>query len=147
MSRKLILSLTALCMIVAFGLVAAVAETTKSGEVEDVFILETKDMKPKDLKPGVGFTHLKHSVDYKIGCAECHHVFEDGKNVWKEGDKVDKCIACHDMKKKGPAKKQYKLKNAFHKNCQNCHKDLAKAKKPTGPTKKCAECHTGKLPG
>jgi hypothetical protein len=141
------LSITILCLILAFGLAAAVAQTTKSGEVEDAFIIETKDMKPKDLKPGVGFTHLKHSVDYKITCVECHHDYKDGKNVWKEGDEVKLCVECHDMKKRGPAKKQYKLKNAMHKNCQTCHKELAKDKKPTGPTKKCAECHTGKLPG
>ena len=147
MNRKILLSLVVICCIAAFGLAGAVAQTTKSGEVADNLLIETKDMQPKDLKPGVGFTHKKHNEDYKIACVECHHDYKDGKNVWKEGDKVHKCVECHDMVKNGPAKKQYKLKNAMHKNCQDCHKDLEKAGKPSGPSKKCNDCHTGKIPG
>ncbi len=146
MNRKFGLILVIVCCVVAFGLAVSVAQTTKSGDVDDNLLLETKDMKPKDLKPGVGLTHKKHNIDYKIGCADCHHDYKDGKNIWKEGDKVAKCVDCHAMKKKGPAKKQHKLKNAMHKNCQGCHKKLAKEKKPTGPSKKCNDCHTGKLP-
>lgn len=144
MKRTLIICLTLLAVMVAFTV--AMAQKTASGEVADSFIQETKDMKPKDLKPGVGFSHKAHSVDYKIACAECHHVYKDDKNVWKEGDKVQECIECHDMKKNNKKTGARKLKTAFHKNCQTCHKELAKANKPTGPTKKCNECHTGKLP-
>ena len=87
-------------------------------------------------------THKKHVADYKVKCAECHHVYKEKKNVWKEGDPVQKCGECHDPKaKKGEG---IKLQSAFHKNCKTCHKDLEKAKKKTGPVKKCKECHEKK---
>jgi len=93
----------------------------------------------KHRKGAVNFTHNKHATDYKIACTECHHVFKDGKNVFKEGDPVQKCSACHDpVKSEGKVKK---LMLAYHKNCQGCHKELDKAGKPTGPTRKCNDCH------
>jgi hypothetical protein len=93
-------------------------------------------------KGAVQFTHKKHSVDYKIACAECHHVYKEGKNVFKEGDPVQKCSACHDaVKSKGKVKK---LMLAYHRNCQGCHKQLEKAGKKTGPTRKCNDCHEKK---
>ena len=93
-------------------------------------------------KGPVKLSHKKHIVDYKIACAECHHVFKDGKNVFKEGDPVQKCSGCHDpVESKGNVKK---LMLAYHKNCQGCHKDLEKAGKPTGPTTKCNDCHEKK---
>ncbi|MFH1951847.1 MAG: cytochrome c3 family protein [Pseudomonadota bacterium] len=96
----------------------------------------------KDKKGPVKLTHEKHSKDYKVACADCHHVYKDGKNVWKQGDPVDKCSKCHDPKaKEGEA---MKLQNAFHKNCKDCHKALAEANKPTGPFKKCNDCHQKK---
>ena len=95
----------------------------------------------------VTFTHKKHNVDYKIACADCHHVYEGGKNVYKEGDAVQKCTACHkeakapkgDKTPKAEKIKQYYY-DAIHENCAGCHKDLKKAGKPTGPTS-CKDCH------
>ena len=96
----------------------------------------------KDKKGPVKFTHEKHHADYKIACTECHHVFKDGKNVWKDGDPVQKCSACHlEKAEKG---EPMKLQNAYHKNCKNCHKDLEKEGKPAGPFKKCNDCHEKK---
>ena len=93
-------------------------------------------------KASVKFTHKKHNADYKIACAECHHVYKEGKNVFKEGDPVQKCSACHDaLKSKGKVKK---LMLAYHKNCQGCHKGLEEAGKKAGPTKKCNDCHEKK---
>ncbi|HUT72101.1 MAG TPA: cytochrome c3 family protein [Desulfatiglandales bacterium] len=93
-------------------------------------------------KGSVNLTHKKHNVDYKVACAECHHVYEAGKNVYKEGDPVKKCSECHDpVKTEGNVKK---LMLAYHKNCQGCHKDLEKAGKTTGPTTKCNDCHANK---
>jgi len=61
----------------------------------------------------------------KIECIECHHLYKDGKNTWKEGDKVQKCAECHEMK---PAKTgkglAAKLQTAMHTNCQDCHKGI-----------------------
>lgn len=146
MKRTLVICLTLLAVVVAFT--AAVAQKTGSGEVADSFIIETKKMKPKDLKPGVGFSHLAHSETYKISCTDCHHIYakKGADNTWTEGQPVEKCIACHDMKKSNKKTGAKKLKTAMHKNCQGCHKKLAKEKKDTGPTKKCNQCHTGKLP-
>jgi hypothetical protein len=97
----------------------------------------------KHKKGPVTLTHKKHAADYKIACMECHHVYKEGKNVFKQGDPVQKCSGCHDPKKSEG--KKYKLMLAFHKNCnQGCHKELEKAGKPTGPTKKCNDCHEKK---
>ena len=103
--------------------------------------LEGKDY-AADKKGPVKFTHQKHEKDFKIACTECHHVYKDGKNVWKQGDKVEKCSACHDPnEKKGKA---MKLQNAYHKNCKDCHKALKAEDKKTGPFKKCNDCHAKK---
>jgi hypothetical protein len=89
-----------------------------------------------DKKGPVEFNHLKHSKDYKVACTECHHVYKDGKNVWKEGDEVKKCSTCHDPEKdQGNAKK---LQTAFHTDCKECHK---KSGKDTAPSSKCNDCH------
>jgi len=97
----------------------------------------------KTYKKGpVKLSHQKHNTDYAVSCTECHHVYEGGKNTYKEGDPAQKCGACHDpVKSEGKVKK---LMLAYHKNCQGCHKDLKKASKPTGPTTKCNECHAKK---
>ena len=100
------------------------------------------DAFPKHKKGPVKLTHKKHNVDYKIACADCHHVYKEGKNIYKEGDPVQKCSACHDpVESKGKVKK---LMLAYHKNCMGCHKALEKAGKETGPTKKCNDCHQKK---
>lgn len=128
-----ILAAFAVAMMMGSG---AIAQTTKSGDVKDVLELKDSVFK-KHTKTPVSFTHKKHSVDLKIKCTECHHVIKDGKNVWKEGDKVAMCASCH----KSPLKNEGKtlsLKNAFHKNCKDCHKKMKK-----GPTK-CNECHPKK---
>ena len=94
----------------------------------------------KDHKKGpVLLKHEEHAVNYKIACTECHHVYKDGKNVWKEGDPVQKCSACHDPEQKKD--NVDKLQNAFHKNCQGCHKEL---KGKEAPYKKCNDCHEKK---
>ena len=96
-----------------------------------------------DKKGPVNLSHKKHNIDYKVACTECHHVYEQGKNVWKEGQPVHKCIECHDPINKKD--NQDKLQNAFHQNCKNCHKELAKADPSKKlPYKKCNDCHQKK---
>ena len=107
-----------------------------AADVPDEISIHEKAFK-KYKKGPVKLDHKKHSTEYKVACTECHHVYKDGKNVWKEGDEVQKCSACHDVKKKKDG--AMKLKNAFHKNCKTCHKKLGK-----GPEKKCADCHAKK---
>ena len=111
---------------------AAIAQDTPSGKVEDTIKIKDPLFK-KYKKSPVTFSHKKHSVDYKLACTQCHHTYKDGKNVWKDGDKVQKCSACHTkIKAKKPVPGLY---NAFHDNCRDCHKEAKK-----GPTK-CNECH------
>lgn len=122
--------------VLACMLFVAVGVLIAADPPDDITIQNTyKD----DKKGPVKLTHKKHSVDYKVACTDCHHVYKDGKNVYKQGDAVQKCSACHDPEKQeGNA---MKLQNAFHKNCKDCHKELGDAGKPTGPFKKCNDCH------
>ncbi len=75
-------------------------------------------------KPAVSFDHKAHQAKAKDNCLACHHKDEKGKE--------QKCAACHD-KAKADGKK-VELKEAFHKQCKDCHK------KEKGPTK-CEGCH------
>lgn len=65
----------------------------------------------------VTFDHTKHQST--VDCATCHHT----------GEYIS-CKSCHGVKSEAP-----KAKNAFHKQCKNCHKE-----QKVGPTK-CKECH------
>ena len=79
----------------------------------------------------VTFNHKKHAETLKIDCTKCHH-------TWKQGETSGKlCVECHKAKAEGKA---LAAKDAFHKDCQGCHKEAETAKKPAGPTK-CTGCH------
>ena len=143
-SRKVLSLFVAVC----FGLVmAGVAMATDKGPETITMDSKVYETHKKAL---VTFSHAKHNVDYKITCAECHHVYQDGKNVWKEGDEVQKCEVCHTGAKAPKAKegepalsKEEKIKgyhySAIHENCKECHK-AAKKDGKAAPTK-CTECH------
>jgi hypothetical protein len=80
--------------------------------------------------PPVAFSHTTHIEKAKIECIVCHHKDKDAKEP--EG-----CVKCHLLKE---AKDNAPVaKNAFHKQCQTCHKD-ALTKGINAPTK-CNECH------
>ena len=119
--------------LIFFSAGTLIAAQTVPGDV----LIENKDYK-KDKKRPVPFSHKKHVAEYGATCTDCHHVYKDGKNVWKEGDHVEKCSKCHDPLKntKEGDVKVMKLQNAYHKNCKNCHKE-----KDKGPFKKCNDCH------
>ena len=150
MKKRSMLVLTAAAMGVVF--LFALAYATQ--QAPDTITMESKVFK-KHKKSLVNLNHKKHNADYKIGCADCHHVYKDGKNVWKEGDAVQKCDACHTEAKAPKAKegepkmsKADKIKkyyySAIHENCVACHKDLKKADKTKVIPTKCAECHPKK---
>jgi len=142
MNKRFLTILTVALTGMLFLSVAALTFAAKQ-DVPDEITLQNKGYK-KDKKGPVKLTHKKHSVEFKIACVDCHHVYKDGKNVWKEGDQVDKCSKCHNAKKKNKKTKAMKLQNSYHKNCKNCHKALKKEGKPTGPFKKCNGCHEKK---
>jgi hypothetical protein len=104
-------------------------------------------------KSAVKFTHKKHAEDHKVACNECHHVYQDGKNVWKDTDAVEKCEKCHNEptiqgeKKLPPEQQKLNLKLAFHNNCQACHQKLKKEKPDTTAPVTCAQCHPGSKEG
>jgi hypothetical protein len=142
--RKLLILLA----VVFTGVIFLAVGVPTATDVPDTIKMESK-VYPKHTKPLVTLSHKKHNVDYKIACTECHHVYKDGKNIWKEGDQVQKCEACHSEPKKPKGdktkmEKAEKIKkyhyDAIHANCRDCHKELQKEKKPAGPVT-CVKCH------
>jgi hypothetical protein len=78
--------------------------------------------------PLVTFSHGNHSKT--IGCATCHHKDKDPA-------KTEKCDTCHPAKE--VKEKAIPITDAFHTQCQVCHKENA-AKGRNAPTK-CNDCH------
>jgi hypothetical protein len=137
-------------VVLALGVVFLVAGLYAAQEAADCMTLNSK-VYPKHTKGLVVFSHKKHNVDYKVPCTDCHHVFKDGKNVWKEGDEVQKCEACHSEAKAPKGKDAPKLSkaetikkyhySAIHENCKGCHKDVKKKNPETTAPTSCKECH------
>lgn len=105
----------------------------------------------KHTKGLVEFSHKKHGDHKDVACSDCHHVYKDGKNTWKEGDPVQKCGECHKETGKVPAemKKSEKIKKfhmvAVHENCKGCHKKMMdKNSDIAKKLKKCDGCHPKK---
>jgi hypothetical protein len=101
-------------------------------------------------RAGVAFTHENHEKKYKISCNECHHIYENGKNVWKKGMPVSRCEVCHNEEtvkgetKLSPDAKKKNLKLAFHGNCQGCHRKLKKENSESKAPTICGKCHSKK---
>ena len=127
----------------------------EAGDVADEIKIDNKYENPKGYEASL-LTHKKHAEEYKnekgeqIKCEDCHHVYKDGKNVWKKGQKVDKCVKCHSgLQNLSPSKakklsKEEQVKElswAFHENCYNCHKDVKAVNKKANAPKSCAKCH------
>ncbi len=139
-SKKVLSLLIAVCFsLVMAGMVMA------ADKGPETITMDSKVFS-KHKKSLVTFSHQKHNVDYKVACDDCHHVYKDGKNVWKEGNEVKKCECCHTGAKapkepKLSKKEQIKgyMYSAIHENCKGCHK-AAKKDGKAAPTK-CGECH------
>ena len=100
---------------------------------------------PKDTKGAVTFPHRDHSQKYnfKYSCHTCHHVFQDGKNIWTDQDPVQGCAECHRYDtEEGQARP---LLKAYHGNCRECHLALIYQDMARGvPYSKCEGCHQEK---
>ena len=119
MNKRWVVFLMAFFAVLGFAQTGALAQD----DPPDDIVIENEGYET-DRKGPVEFSHLAHMEDYEIECMGCHHDYQDGKNVWDEGDSVEKCVSCHDpLKSEGNVKK---LKTAYHKNCKKCHQDLAK---------------------
>jgi NAD-dependent SIR2 family protein deacetylase len=129
---------TVVILTAAFAVVAA--------DVKDEFTIKA-GLWATPTKAAVPFTHKKHVEVHKVACTDCHHVFKDGKNVWKEGDEVQKCEACHTNAviqgeaQLPPDQKVLNLKLAFHNNCQGCHKKAKAENKESKAPTTCTQCH------
>jgi len=101
----------------------------------DKIVLEGKT------RPAVTLPHNRH-VEAGLSCKDCHHIYENGKNILdegklEEGNKDIRCLTCHSPKS------QLDLEKAFHKQCIGCHGKYQKEKKKTGP-QYCGGCHVRK---
>jgi Zn finger protein HypA/HybF involved in hydrogenase expression len=95
----------------------------------------------KSKRPPVTFAHNRHA-EAGFSCKDCHHVYENGKNVLDEskledGNQAIRCSACHSPKFR------IDLEQAFHDQCIGCHRKLLKEKKKAGP-RFCGHCHVKK---
>jgi hypothetical protein len=143
MGRRKIISCGVLVTLAVF--LAAFAVMAQQKAPENVTIKEF----PTPTKGPVEFSHQKHNVDYKVACNQCHHKYQDGKNVWKEGEPVEKCSKCHTEmtvegeKKLPPDQQKLNLKLAFHGECQGCHQKMKKENPNTKAALTCNTCHAG----
>lgn len=104
---------------------------------EDELTLDNADAYVKKNRAAVTFPHEVHMND--IECLTCHHEYEDGENVLdestlEEGNPDIRCSACH------TADADITIKQAYHRQCMGCHRNLRKAGDATGP-ELCGECH------
>ena len=149
MSKKSLSFLT----VVLTGLLFLMVGSLTAADVADTITMDSK-IYPKHTKKLVTFSHKKHAEYKDVSCSDCHHVYTDGKNTWKEGDEVQKCEECHSepAKPKGDKTKMSKAekikkyhKDALHKNCKGCHKEMIDKDSEMGmKLKKCSGCHPKK---
>jgi hypothetical protein len=107
----------------------------------DKIVLDDLNASGGKKRPAVTFLHNRH-VESGLSCKDCHHIYENGKNVLdesklEEGNQNIRCSACH-----GP-KSRLNLEKAFHNQCIGCHRKYEKEKKKTGP-RFCGGCHIKK---
>jgi len=144
MSKRLLTTLIVTVFVGAVTLFAA-------QQAPDTLVIQSK-LWNKHTKSAVTLSHKKHSTEYNNKCIDCHHIIKDGKNVWKEGDEVQKCMECHNEstikgeKKLSKDKQKLNLKLSYHSNCQGCHKKLKKQdkKKYSKIPTTCVKCHPKK---
>ena len=146
-----ILVISVLAVGILAGIVSCTNDSTKKTESTpemafdvssdnefDVITIENEGY-TKDRKGPVKFNHLKHALNDKILCWECHHDYADKKNNWVPWGTTEKCAECH-----MPSENVDNLPNlqkAYHLNCRNCHKDLEGPQKQNAPYRQCYGCH------
>ena len=103
--KKLLIMLTATILVSSIATVV-IAVATGPAEIK--------------YEPKMGTVTFNHSDHQQLtDCATCHHTGEYAQ-----------CKSCHGVDQSAP-----KAKNAYRKQCKDCHKEMKK-----GPTK-CKECH------
>ncbi|RPJ07678.1 MAG: cytochrome c class III [Deltaproteobacteria bacterium] len=126
-------------MILVAALVA-LSGSLLQAQPDNIVLDHSKSFGKKGRSP-VPFPHSRH-IEAGPSCKDCHHLYENGKNVLdestlEEGNPGVHCSACHS------SKSRIDLEQAFHHQCMGCHKRFLKEKKKTGP-RLCGECHLRK---
>ncbi len=122
-------TVTLITLSLMIGIVLAI---TPAWSQDDMTIVDNASFDNPQRTPSI-FVHDAHNETAGIeDCAECHHVYEDGKRLEDESSEDQSCSECHDLK--GSAD-QPSLIKAFHLNCKGCHQAQKK-----GPIM-CGECH------
>jgi len=122
-------TVTRIALSLMIGIVLVV---TPAWSQDDMTLVDNASFDNPQRTPSV-FVHDVHNEAAGIDdCAECHHVYEDGKRLEDESSEDQSCSECHDLKGSGS---QPSLIKAFHTNCKGCHQAQKK-----GPIM-CGECH------
>ncbi len=132
MNRKGWTLLATVCTLIAVAVFA-------QGQ-EDVFSINNKTIFMRKTRAAVTFPHALHQGLEEFSCLDCHHRYENGKNVrefmdLEEGNETIRCAYCHRGGKE--------LQNAYHSQCIGCHERSVRQGKPSGP-RLCGECHSWK---
>jgi hypothetical protein len=124
--------MTKITLIALSLLIGIVLAITSAWSQDDMTVVDNSAFDNPQRPPSV-FVHDEHNETAGIDdCAECHHVYEDGKRVEDESSEGESCSDCHDLQGSGD---QPSLIKAFHENCKGCHQEQGK-----GPIM-CGECH------
>ncbi|MFC1868877.1 cytochrome c3 family protein [Thermodesulfobacteriota bacterium] len=107
---------------------------------DDRYVLAHDDVFGNLRRPAVIFPHNIHieSLD-DDGCGVCHHVRDSStkKLTYEEGEEYT-CKECHGRKVE---EGRLALREAYHSNCTECHRDKNnKQQRKAGPTT-CGQCH------
>ncbi len=107
----------------------------------DKIVLDHSKVMGKKTRPVVAFPHNRHA-EAGVSCKDCHHIYENGKNVLdesklEEGNQGIRCSTCHG------SKVRLNLEEAFHNQCIGCHTKYPKENKKKLP-RYCGECHVRK---
>lgn len=87
-------------------------------------------------KPPVQLSHRVHEAR-GVACTQCHHDYQGRRNIWRKGQPVEKCQACHGPR---PEARRLDVKNAYHRQCKGCHLRLRQQGRQAGPVE-CQACH------
>ena len=106
-----------------------------SAQMESI-VIDNPAFKSKS-RSSVKFSHGNHMAFEGVSCIDCHHRFENRKNVLDPSELTDDnksiyCSYCHSDASG--------LKNAYHRLCIRCHQSMIKKNKASGP-RLCGECH------
>jgi c(7)-type cytochrome triheme protein len=102
----------------------------------EYIIIDNMVFKSKS-RSSVKFSHGNHMAIEGAACNDCHHRFENGKNVLdpvelNSDNRTIYCSYCHTDASK--------LRNSYHRLCIGCHESMVKKNKAPGP-RLCGECH------